>query len=121
MIKNKMQLRKAVLERDNFTCQECGSKEKLECHHLKPQCDYPELALDIDNCITLCHECHTKTDSYKVYRHRKKKETDLIKKNIRITPEMKDYIVSLSNYLKISENDTVKMIFFEYMMNHKRG
>lgn len=120
MIKNKQELRKSVLERDNFTCQQCGNKENLECHHIKPQCDFPELALDIDNCITLCHECHTKTDSYKVYRHRTKKSDGLIKVSVRITPEMKDYISTLSRFLRISENDTIKMMFFEYMNNHKR-
>lgn len=45
---------------------------------------------------------------------------ELIKKYIRITPEMNDYISSLSSFLKISENDVAKMMFFEYMNNHKR-
>lgn len=47
------------MERDNFTCQHCGSKEKeLQVHHkaykkgLKPW-EYPD-----DMLITLCSDCH---------------------------------------------------------------
>lgn len=57
-----------VLERDNYTCQRCGlkSKEKgiMEAHHIKPVSRYPSLALDISNEITLCKNCHYKTESY---------------------------------------------------------
>lgn len=44
--------------RDNYTCQECGSKEKLECHHIKPVCNMG--TNELSNLITLCHKCHTK-------------------------------------------------------------
>lgn len=27
-------------------------------HHKKGWKDYPELRYDVDNCITLCRECH---------------------------------------------------------------
>jgi len=50
--------RKSVLERDNFECQICGSKENLNCHHIYPAVEYPILANDIDNGITLCESCH---------------------------------------------------------------
>jgi ribosomal protein L37AE/L43A len=50
--------RDAVLERDNYICQECGSQYKLQSHHIKRYCDYPELEFDVDNGITLCKECH---------------------------------------------------------------
>lgn len=32
-----------VLKRDNYTCQFCGSKERLEVHHIKPYAKYPAL------------------------------------------------------------------------------
>lgn len=39
-------------------CIICGSTEKLEAHHVKPKAQFPELALEIDNGITLCKKCH---------------------------------------------------------------
>jgi len=62
--------RKKVFERDNYTCQECGARSEkgkrinLDPHHLKPVSDYPELIQVIENGITLCRECHKKTDTY---------------------------------------------------------
>jgi len=51
--------RLAVLERDNFTCVTCGKiGGYLEVHHIKPKKQYPELALDVDNGVTQCLECH---------------------------------------------------------------
>lgn len=76
--------RKSVLERDNYTCQECGSKEcNFHADHLHPICliikeivdevgvdRFLEIALkderlwDIANGRTLCEKCHRKTDTY---------------------------------------------------------
>ena len=62
----KMRLwRLSVLERDLFTCQNCGiSGCVLEVHHLKSFAKYPELRFDINNGQTLCKKCHLKTDNY---------------------------------------------------------
>lgn len=58
--------RKDVLVRDNYTCQKCGEKDilKLEVHHIKSFCNYPESRLDINNGQTLCESCHYKTDNW---------------------------------------------------------
>src|SRR4030065_2124982 len=51
--------RKAVYDKDKYTCQICGAKDKyLNAHHIKPFKDYPELRFDINNGITLCEDCH---------------------------------------------------------------
>lgn len=50
--------RKAVLERDNYTCQMCGSKEKLHVHHIRSFKDYSDLRFDIKNGVVLCKNCH---------------------------------------------------------------
>jgi len=50
--------RKKVKERDNQTCQCCGSKNHLEAHHINNFRDFKELRIDINNGITLCFECH---------------------------------------------------------------
>jgi hypothetical protein len=54
------QWRKLVLERDNYTCQKCGSTENLKAHHIKPVKLYPLESADVDNGIILCGECHNK-------------------------------------------------------------
>lgn len=55
--------RNKVLERDNYTCQKCGSTENLEVHHKKPYAKYPKLRTVVSNGITLCKECHKKEHS----------------------------------------------------------
>jgi len=52
------QLRKLVLERDNWTCRKCGNKDCLHCHHIDPVANNPIESADVDNCITYCVECH---------------------------------------------------------------
>lgn len=81
-----LQRRKKVFERDNYTCQECNLKCKkwtwrvhLHAHHkiafatllqqhsiqsFGEAYDCKELR-EISNWITLCKDCHKKTDSYK--------------------------------------------------------
>ena len=54
-----------VFQRDKYTCQECKQVGgRLEAHHIKAFKKYPDLRLDINNGLTLCKECHKKTDTY---------------------------------------------------------
>jgi len=46
-----MKLRRKM--RDRFTCQQCGSQEHIEAHHIGPI-----TSTDIDDLITLCFKCH---------------------------------------------------------------
>jgi len=48
--------RQYVLCRDRFKCQHCGSKEHLEVHHIIYRSQGG--TDDVNNLITLCHECH---------------------------------------------------------------
>jgi 5-methylcytosine-specific restriction endonuclease McrA len=69
--------RNAVFTRDNYTCQKCGvvlTADKLEAHHIKPFSVAPELEFDIKNGLTLCHDCHVKTDSYGFHPKRGKRK-----------------------------------------------
>lgn len=60
------ELRDMVLQLDNYTCQICGKSLKdypnlhLHCHHIISKKLEPILSSDINNCITLCDECHKK-------------------------------------------------------------
>lgn len=57
-----------ALERDHHECVWCksegkvttSSRARLEVDHIKELEYYPELALDLGNLRTLCHECHNK-------------------------------------------------------------
>lgn len=55
--------RQAVLTRDNYTCRKCGSRQRVQAHHIIPWKDTYEnvpLRYDIDNGISLCSSCHLK-------------------------------------------------------------
>ena len=62
--------REFVIERDNYTCQKCGSKNNLHVHHIISIKDGGD-EFDIDNCITLCEDCH-KYEHSKIKNLRKK-------------------------------------------------
>ena len=65
-------LRKIVLKRDNWTCQKCGKTIKeaaLHCHHIKGYTQNKILANDVDNCITLCKNCHKEIHKQKGCRY----------------------------------------------------
>lgn len=55
--------RTCVFERDDYTCQLCGSKGVyLNAHHKKSWAKYPKLRFKVSNGITLCTKCHAKID-----------------------------------------------------------
>ena len=54
--------RKAVFQRDNYTCQECGKRGcELNADHIKPFAYFEELRFELSNGRTLCVPCHNKT------------------------------------------------------------
>lgn len=69
-------LRQEALKRDNYECQMCKREGKvhldsqkvegerksiqLNVHHIKEIEDYPELALELDNLMTICLQHHNK-------------------------------------------------------------
>lgn len=52
--------KRQVKTRDNYTCQICGLRdpEIMEVDHIKPKKRFPELALELENLVTLCPNCH---------------------------------------------------------------
>ncbi len=55
--------RRAVVERDNYICQNCTrqcrrSERGLAAHHIKPYATHEDLRYVVSNGITLCDTCH---------------------------------------------------------------
>ena len=44
--------------RDNFTCQKCSSRCKIQAHHILPWQNYLNHRFNIHNGISLCKDCH---------------------------------------------------------------
>jgi hypothetical protein len=52
-------MRLKVLERDDFTCRDCGDKKKtLHVHHMYYEWDNAPWEYEIESLVTLCEECH---------------------------------------------------------------
>jgi 5-methylcytosine-specific restriction endonuclease McrA len=51
--------RRAVFERDDFTCVDCGQRGgSLEADHVKQWAHYPRLRYAVSNGATRCADCH---------------------------------------------------------------
>lgn len=60
-VRFKRTIQKQIFERDNYTCQICGERSKpIQVDHIQPWAEYVSLRFDINNCRTLCMECHYK-------------------------------------------------------------
>jgi hypothetical protein len=58
-IKFRNEIQNKVFERDNYTCQMCGTHGGyLQVDHIQSWVDYIDLRFDINNCRTLCMDCH---------------------------------------------------------------
>jgi len=53
-------LSKDCRERDDYTCQVCGSVCNLTAHHIHHRSLRPDLTFDLANLVTLCGNCHKK-------------------------------------------------------------
>ena len=51
-------VRLAAKRRDGWRCVDCGSRLRLEVHHVERVGLRPDLAFDLDNLKTLCRACH---------------------------------------------------------------
>jgi len=53
-----------ILRRDKYLCQRCKRYGRMRqatvVHHIKHLDEYPELALDPSNLVSLCADCHNK-------------------------------------------------------------
>lgn len=57
----------SIKKLDNNICKNCSSKNNLHAHHIQPKSLFPKLALELDNGITLCKNCHSEIHDFKIY------------------------------------------------------
>jgi 5-methylcytosine-specific restriction enzyme A len=73
--------RETIMERDNYLCQKCLKRKKITpadmVHHIKELKDYPELALNEDNLISLCNPCHNEEHPDKGKKKPKKRNSKI--------------------------------------------
>ena len=50
--------RRNILEKYNYKCDKCNSKDNIQTHHLYNWSSHPEKRFDIDNGVCLCKKCH---------------------------------------------------------------
>lgn len=53
-------LRMQALRRDDWQCVQCGTHVGLECDHIEPVRDRPDLAFVLSNLQILCGPCHAR-------------------------------------------------------------
>ena len=53
-------LRMQALDRDGWACVQCGTRHWLECDHVLPVRDRPDLAYTLSNLQMLCGACHAR-------------------------------------------------------------
>ena len=53
-----LELRTKCYDRDDHKCQVCGSEDDLSCHHRSYEHFMEGGESELDDCITLCKQCH---------------------------------------------------------------
>lgn len=95
---------KSVKERDG-ECLECGRKEDLHAHHIKPKSAFPELIYDLLNGKTLCYRCHKleheRTRHIRI-RSKKPNRNTLLKRIHELEQQVEELSRFRQDYLSIS-------------------
>ena len=110
--------RKDVLERDNYTCKNCGSCEKLHAHHIIARKTLPKAEFIRANGVTLCEKCHRKTDSWgggtDIIKYNRK--GNLLQYILKVIPHSWQDYPTIGNYFYIKGGTIV--IFCSDMKNN---
>ena len=53
-------MRMQALERDDWSCVQCGERRRLEVDHVQPVKTHPELSFVLGNLQCLCGKCHSR-------------------------------------------------------------
>lgn len=78
-------LRMQALERDEWRCVQCGTRRGLECDHIEPVRDRPDLAYSLSNLQILCGRCHARKTRIEVGMGQPNPKREAWKKLVRMT------------------------------------
>jgi len=86
-------LRLQALDRDGWQCVQCGERRRLECDHISPVRDRPDLAYTLSNLQMLCGACHARKTrielGHKPLTSKRQQWRDLLRDMQRNPPEHK--------------------------------
>lgn len=85
-----MEFKNQFLKDFGSECLKCGTKNRLEVHHIASKTKFPDTYYNERNCIALCHWCHK--DFHKKYTIRSFKPEDTMNW-LNEGREKKDYII----------------------------
>ena len=91
---------KAVLDRDNRTCQICGSKKHLVAHHICDASHFPDKRFDVNNGVTLCRLCHMNYHNNYLRSYRAKSDNDRWDNFLQLTDYYKSIFKNKQNISK---------------------
>ena len=90
------QWKNEIKRRDGNACRRCGFENNLHVHHIKPFKKFPEFAVELDNGLTLCGNCHSLLKG-------KEESTDVLVflgDDVNIGEQLKAIDGNFSNYLQ---------------------
>ncbi|PZV19176.1 MAG: hypothetical protein DCF22_00480 [Leptolyngbya sp.] len=95
------QKRQRVIERDGCKCRTCWESEDLEVHHVSYERLFNE---DLDDLITLCHQCHEAITTV-IRRRRYSTRIITVSDHQRITPIIKIEVSHGKTNIEISDHE----------------
>lgn len=111
--------REKARQRDNYTCQNCGIKEKdlgreLDVHHIKPfdVCENYQEANNINNLMSLCYSCHhiIEKESRRIYGISMRQPNEDFYNTDNLSPKEAGKLLGVSTWMiyKHIANGTIK-------------
>lgn len=70
-----MEFKRTIMDRDCNSCWRCGTKNRIEVHHLISKTRHPEYHYDPQAVITLCYWCHKEFHKEFTIKHFKSQDT----------------------------------------------
>lgn len=109
-----------VKKRDHYKCRLCFAKQDLEAHHLFGQKRYPELKKNMNNLITLCHQCHQRFHTFCPHGRNTNRDFLEFLDHIHMNEENNN-AKNLINELQQIVANLEKQVTNEMTMNSKQG
>lgn len=107
------QMRKKILKRDNYRCQNCCIRgSNLDVHHIIPR---DQGGLDsLQNLVTLCRKCHKITECKEITKENELKKKVLFKINEDLFYDLKHISIYQDVTMNFILEDGARLYFEKY-------